>query len=717
MELQTENITLIIPFGIRFLTTSYNLYGRKEIQMNEPEEKKRQLWIAIGIFFLFSLLIAQFYIIQILEGKKWSSQAQKQHTLIIKEPFIRGSFYSNPYVKKGHPAKPQLLAIDVPKFHLYADCVSIPADLKDEIADYLLTHFQFSLSEQFQLRPLLDKRSRSRRLANCLDKETYIKINQWWHPYAKQHKVPRNALFFVKDYQRSYPCGHLLGQVLHTIQNQKEEGTLQAVPTGGLELYFNGHLKGTLGKRRLMRSPLHSLETGEVIDHPENGADIYLTIDPYLQTIMEEELEKGVKRANAKWGWAVMMNPRSGEIIGLAQYPFFDLSDYQRHFNDPKLIENTKVKAVTDANEPGSVFKPFIYAIALKANEHFRALREKDLFCPQEMMPTTNHKFPGRSKPLVDTSLHYYLNMDMAVQKSSNIYPARLTERIVNRLGPHWFRKELESFGFGKKTGIELPAESAGVLPTPGKKHPNGALEWSIPTPFSLAIGHNIQATSVQLARALSILANGGFLVEPTLVRQIVKTDPEGKKIVLIDHTKPERIAQFPRVLEKKIVDRVVNAMRYVVKPGGTAVRADVPGYTVVGKTSTPKKIVNGTYSERIYCPTFGGFTPVGDSSLVLVITLDEPEYKFTPGLGKNHHGGNCTAIVFKEIARRSLEYLGIAPDDPYGYPVGDPRRDSEKAYWMTETRKLQEIYDKWNKRPEQTVKQGIQKSGVKSSI
>ena len=105
-----------------------------------------------------------------------------------------------------------------------------------------------------------------------------------------------------------------------------------------------------------------------------------------------------------------------------------------------------------------------------------------------------------------------------------------------------------------------------------------------------------------------------------------------------------------------------------------------------------------GHYSEKLYCPIFTGFTPAERPAFVLVVTMDEPEYGYIPGIGKNHHGGNCTANVFREISRRSLEYLGIPPDDPYGYPPGDPRRNLDKVKWMAETRKLQEIYNKWNK-------------------
>lgn len=661
-------------------------------------EKRRLLWIASFIFLLFSFLVAQFYHIQILEGKKWATQAQKQHFFIVKEPFMRGTFYSNPYIKKAHPPEPQKFVMDVPKFHLYVDPESIPASLKDEVAEQLTTRLTLAPAESLMLRQQIGKTSRSRKLATWLDEETHRSLLQWWRGYARQHKVSRNALFFVKDYQRSYPFGKLLGQVLHTVQNQKDEVTNQALPTGGLELYFNSYLQGKQGKRRLLRSPRNALETGEVIAYPEHGADIYLTINTYLQAIVEEELAKGVKKSKAKGGWVGMMEPRTGEILALAQYPAFYPPDYQAYFNDPALIEDTKVKAVTDATEPGSVFKPFTVAVALKANQYLRQKGERELFSPEEKIATSNGRFPGRSKPITDTSLHYYLNMDMGMQKSSNIYMGRLAERIVARMGNEWYRRQLQLFGFGQKTHIELPAESAGVLPTPGKLHPNGALEWSVPTPFSLAMGHNIQVNTIQMLRAYAVLANGGFLVQPTLVRQIIKKDAQGQQEVLLDHLSPERLKAFPRVLDEEIVNRVLRAMRYVTKPGGTATKADVPGYTEVGKTSTPKKIVNGMYSETKYCPVFGGFTPVKDPAFILVVMIDEPEYGYIPGIGKNHHGGNCTADVFREIAKRSLAYLGIPPDDPFGYSYGDPRRDVNKTVWMKETRELQEIYNKWNK-------------------
>lgn len=666
------------------------------------EIKKRLLFVILFLMSLFSILIAQFYRIQIIEGEKWSAEARKQHFFIVNEPFHRGKFISNTSIKRGHPEIPQSYVIDIQKFHLHIDPDSIPKAKKREIASLLESMLDLTLEEKIKFYSQFEKKSRNRKIAMWLDKEMKDNILKWWLPYAKKNKILRNALFFETDYQRSYPFGKLLGQVLHTIQNNKDEVTKQAIPTGGLELYFNRYLKGKQGKRRLMRSPRHSFEMGEVISSPQNGADIYLTINHCLQAIAEEELAEGVKKAKAKSGWAVMMEPRTGEILALAQYPFFYPPDYQACFNDKEMIEYTRVKAIIDANEPGSVMKPLTLAVALKANEVLVKKGEKPLFNPDEMIDTSNPHFPGRSKPLKDTHFHAFLNMEMALQKSSNIYMARLMEKTVARLGNEFYRQSLqEIFGLGVKTSIELPSETRGLLPTPGKKHPNGTLEWSQATPYSLAIGHNIQANSIQLLRAYAVFANGGYLVQPTLVKKIVKTKADGTIQVILDNTSQERIKKFPRVLSEEIVKKIVFCMKYVTKFGGTARRADILGYTEAGKTGTPNKIINGTYSEKQFCPNFIGFTPAKNPAFVLIVTIDEPEYGYAAGIGPKHHGGVCAAPVFREIARRSLEYLGIAPDDPHGYPKGDPRYDAEKADWSHEIRKLKEMYEKWNNKAE----------------
>lgn len=664
--------------------------------MAKVSSRKEIVTIALFQFALFALLILQFYKIQVVEGDKWSKEADQQHQRVVKEPFHRGIFFSNTAIKEGQPEILQPFVIDVQKFHLFIDPIMIPPDLKSNIAAQICALLGPLSVPYDEMRAEFERKTRSRRVAKWLSVETRQLIGDWWEKYASKEKIPRNALFFISDYQRSYPFGSLLGQVLHTIRDDKEEKTNQGVPTGGLELYFNEYLKGKEGKRLLMHSPRNPLEMGKVIDPPQNGAQIYLTINHYLQAITEEELAKGVQQTKGKAGWAVMMDPFNGHILALAHYPFFDPSHYADYFNDAKLTEATRLKSITDAPEIGSSMKPLTLAIALKANKELEKEGKQPIFSPIEKIPTTARTFPGR-KILRDLHHHSFLNMYLGLQRSSNVYMATLVDRIIKTLGNDWYRHMLEEFGFGIKTEVELPGEVSGVLPRPGKLHANGKLEWSLPTPYSLAMGHNIQATSLQMMRAYAIFANGGKLVAPTLIKKIVRVKENGEEEVLLDHTGLERVLAFPRVLEQEIVSEVVRAMKYCTKQGGSGVKADIRGFTEAGKTSSAEKIVDGAYSKKLNTSSFIGFAPVNNPRFVLIVSIDEPEAVYIQGLGKMSLGGQCAAPIFREIGTRTLEYLGVTPDDPHGYPVGDPRYDREKADWVVENSLLQELYQLWN--------------------
>jgi cell division protein FtsI (penicillin-binding protein 3) len=656
-------------------------------------DRRRLVVIALCVFALFSLLIIQFFHIQIVEGDKWTKVANAQHQHTVIEPYQRGVFYSNPTVKKGHPSQLQPFVFDVPKFHLFIDPSQFQQIHRDEIANQLTHFLHLNKEEKKKLREQFDKKSRNRKLKKWLEKKERDEVLHWWFSYARKNKIERNALYFAQSYQRSYPFGKLLGQVLHTFR--EEDG----IPTGGLELQFNSLLKGTPGKRVLLRSPRYPLDMGKILAHPEHGADVYLTINHYLQAIAEEEIALAVKRSNAKSGWAVLMHPRTGEILALAQYPFFEPGEYKKYFNDVKRRADTKVKAITDPYEPGSTMKPITIAICLKANQELKKRGERPLFSPHEKVETANGYFPGRSTWIKDTRTHHFLNMYLAIQKSSDVYMARMIQRVIERLGTQWYRSTLQDlFGLGKKTGIELPGEAPGMLPTPGKKYANGASQWSAPTPYSLSYGYNLLVNSLQMVRIYAIFANGGYDVHPTLVRKIVRMQPDGKEEILLDNRAEERVKNFVQLLEPEIVQEVVRAMKAVTKQGGTAPKADIYGYTEAGKTGTTEKMIGGTYSKTDHFSNFVGFAPLKNPELVLSIAIDEPETKYIPGIGKNHMGGECCAPAFRAIMTRALEYLGVEPDDPHGYPPNDPRYDPEKADWIKECRSLKELYAEWNR-------------------
>jgi cell division protein FtsI (penicillin-binding protein 3) len=347
-----------------------------------------------------------------------------------------------------------------------------------------------------------------------------------------------------------------------------------------------------------------------------------------------------------------------------------------------------------DAFQPGSIFKPITLAIALRANEIRARQGLNPIFYPEEKMATDKGNFPGRPFPLKDGRKHNFLNINMAVQKSSNIYVANLVDKMIKIFGDKWYKYQLEEvFGFGKKTNIELPSESLGMVPTPGKTYPNGKLEWSLPTPYSLAIGHNILVNSMQMIRAYSIIANRGKDVVPTLVRKIIKTKPDGTEELLYERKQiPDR-----QILSAQSCETLIKAMKYTTKLGATARLGDIMGYTQAGKSGTSEKVIDGKYSRKHYFASFIGFTPVKKPRFILMVVIDEPKLDYMPGFGKTYHGGVSAALVFREISRRSLQFLGVVPDDPYGYPYGDSRRNPQKADMYQEVKDLLELYKKWN--------------------
>jgi cell division protein FtsI (penicillin-binding protein 3) len=648
-------------------------------------KEKRILHVTFALFFLFSLLIVQYYRIQHIDYAKWRGYADRQHEIVLPQVAKRGAFYGK---LRREKEQYQPFVYDVVKYHLYADPLSLPEEKKREIAEKIAD--TFSCSFEF-LSKELARTARSRRLVKWLtkaEKESFIK---WWKIYAKEEKIPGNALFFLQDFQRSYPYGSLLGQVLHTIRDQKDEVTKEGVPTGGLEAAFHQVIRGKQGKRVLLRSPLNRIDTDRVVEEAKDGADVFLTIDPILQTIVEQELERGVLSAQAKGGWAVMMNSASGEVLALGHYPPFDPRYYQDYFNDPEKIEETKVHALTDCFELGSIMKPITLAVALKANEELAAQGKPPLFSPEEKIDMTRRIFPGRgNKPIKDGIARKAMNMNMAIQKSSNIYMAQLAERIVKRMGDQWYRQVLvHGFGFGVKTGLELPAESPGMVPTPGKIHANGRPQWSVATPYSLSFGYNILANSVQMLRAFAVLANGGELVNPTLVSKVKNEGIERSK---------EQVNK--RVLSRESAGRVVAAMKFSTKLGGTGRRAEIPGYTEAGKTGTAEKVMGGKYDKKIHISSFIGFAPAEKTAdtdpIVLIVSLDEPAPFVKDGI-KNFLGGKCSAPIFRSIMIRSLAYLGIEPDDPFGYSRDDPRYDPEKADYQKELADLKHLYNNWN--------------------
>lgn len=659
-------------------------------QLVRIQDRKKLVVVAVSIFILFGILLVQFFKIQVLEGEKWAQKARAQHQIIVSEAFKRGVFYSNGHLSKIHNDPSEALVVDLPMFHLYLDPDAIIVQAKEKMIEILPS---FIDCEKEKIEEEIFKKSRSRKIAAWISHEKKEEIEKWWYPFAKSERLPHNALYFVQDFKRCYPYGKLLGQVLQTVREEKNAQTHQAIPTGGLEYYFDKYLQGKEGKRRLLRSPKFPLDRGDIIEPPYDGCDIYLTIHHHVQAIVEEEIEKGVLAAKAKAGWAAVMDADTGDMLAIAQYPFFYPADYKSYYSDAAKMECTKVKAITDCFEPGSIIKPISFAIALKANKERALYGHKLIFDPEQKVDLRKIPLPGRKNPMKDIVKSTYLNMNMALQKSSNIYAADIIQKVVAQFGESWYRKQLqEIFGLGVKTDIELPSESAGFLPTYGKHYSNGRPQWSVPTPGCLAIGYNLLVNTIQVLRAYAVLGNGGYKVQPSLIKKIVNHSTQE---VIYER---DPLTERELVLDIDIIDRVIEGMKYVTKPGGTAFRGDIPGFTEVGKTSTSEKIEKGVYAKDKNTAVFAGFTPAKGAKLVILVAIDEPCSSPAPGITGMQFGGKCAAPVFKAIGSRCLQYLGEMPDDPYGYQKTDPRYKPGKADMSVEVKSLQQLFEAWNR-------------------
>ena len=212
----------------------------------------RLLGISLFLFFLFSRLIVQFFKIQIIEGEKWAKAAKAQHQLVVIEPLKRGLFYSNASIKQAHPETSQPFVIDIPKFHLYVDPSQVPSIYKEEMIKGLCAVLSLEMSNIGRLHVQFEKKSRSRKLMSWLDREKVDAIQEWWFHFSRTKKIPRNALFFIKDYQRSYPFGKLLGPVLHTVRSEKDPQDTSTDSNRGIRIDF----RQNSSRQRRQKTPI-----------------------------------------------------------------------------------------------------------------------------------------------------------------------------------------------------------------------------------------------------------------------------------------------------------------------------------------------------------------------------------------------------------------------------------------------------------------------------
>jgi cell division protein FtsI (penicillin-binding protein 3) len=434
--------------------------------------------------------------------------------------------------------------------------------------------------------------------------------------------------------QRVYPKGELLGNLIG-LCNEQGDGA------EGIELQANVLLRGTDGylmaqrdnHRRLFLDP-RWVGSDKVLE-PINGHTIYLTIDEYLQHVTEQAVSKAVAEYQPQRALAIVMAPATGQILALAQWPFFNPNVRSNYA--ACMLRNF---AATGIFEPGSTMKAVAGAIALHEG---RVALDTPIFCENGAW----EHYPGFV--LHDDHPLGLVSFRDAIRYSSNIGIAK----AVRDVPPATYYTYLLRFGFGRRTGIALfPMESPGMLQPPRA--------WSHLSMAALSMGHEIGVTALQLLSAMATIANGGTRVQPTIVKKIVtargELAPEARQFNYFEPVVVER-----NILTTGAVAQIVEALIGVTGDDGTGALADMPGYTVAGKTGTAQKAVRGGYG-RDCVSSFVGFVPARKPALCALVVLDAPQ--------KIRYGGLVAAPVFRSICMEALAYLKVAKDKPEPAPT-----------------------------------------------
>ena len=434
---------------------------------------------------------------------------------------------------------------------------------------------------------------------------------------AEMTKRKLRGVRFEPDTERIYPNGPMAAHVIGYVNSEN-------VGVEGIEKNLDQYLQGHDGFRYIE----HDRTGKELVLYrgqeraPRDGLKVRLTLDMGLQQIVESELDAAMKQFRPKMATCILMRPQTGEILALANRPHFDPNAIHTSEEDAR-----RNRAITDMVEPGSTFKIVTTAAAL----HQKLVRpDSYIFCENG-----RYKFGGHT--LKDHHPYADLSVEEILIKSSNIGVAKLGIQ----LGDHKLYEYVRLFGFGDRTGINLPGEIPGVVHLPHR--------WSKVSITRVPMGHEVGATAMQVVTAMAVIANGGRLLMPQIVREV--TDAEGAPVVGF------QVTEVRRVISPEIAAIVRDALVQVVSKKGTASLAHVSGYKVAGKTGTAQKIgPNGTYESK-YVVSFAGFMPAENPEFVAIVMLDEAQTK--PGL---NYGGLVAAPIFSRIGERAARYLNLVP-------------------------------------------------------
>lgn len=444
----------------------------------------------------------------------------------------------------------------------------------------------------------------------------------------EEHLFWMRSIGTEPDQLRVYPNHQLAAHILGFTRFSTNllHGEVQTFTAGveGIEATFDEKMRGTRGWVRTefdgRRREIFAFREQDV--QPGAGLNVVLTLDARVQQIVEEELPVIMSKHLAQSASAIVMRPKTGEILAMANLPTFDP-------NHPGRVRDASVRRnrlITDPFEPGSTFKTIVVASAF----HDGLVRLSDRF------DCENGYFYFAGKPLRDHEHYGVMSVEEIIAKSSNIG----TAKIAIKMGQERTYECISEFGFGQRTGIPLTGEEPGYVPK--------LKDWKKIHISRIPIGHGVSATTLQMCMAMATVANGGVLMRPMLVDSLL--DDKGQ---IVAKYEPQPIR---RVVSYASAQTTIRALKTVVE-NGTAAKAALDYYTVAGKTGTAQKVVNGQYSHEKYFVSFIGFFPADEPELLIAVCADEPLKR------TGYYGGQVCAPVFKRIAERTANFLNIKPD------------------------------------------------------
>ncbi|HXH69425.1 MAG TPA: penicillin-binding protein 2 [Pyrinomonadaceae bacterium] len=572
------------------------------------------------VFTRFMLIVAFFILwigaigvrlvhLQVNQSEWLRDRAQVQRRDQIKTKMLRGTIYDR---------SERALAMSVETKSLFAD----PAEIEDVEGTAKKIAAALKLKPSDVFRELQTAKQSDKRfvwLARKVDEETFEKLNDELKDVdLKKYDEPRLAGLHWKDEQkRGYPYKNLAAQVIG-FSNSDDVGL------AGIEQSQETLLRGAAVKKWQDRDRLGRVyDESETEEEREPPKDIVLTISHSIQYKVEEALKSGVKAAAAKSGTAIVLDPKTGEILAMADYPSFDPNNFADF-----PTENYKSKAVQSSFAPGSIFKLVTYGAAL----------QEKLIKPDEWFSCGNGTIEVGKHEFKDKHCGKAISYTKAMAISSNLGAIKTGLKI----GENRFSNYIRQFGFGEVSGIELPAETRGLV-RPTEK-------WKGDSLASMSIGYEIGVTSLQTALAFAAIANDGVRVRPHIIKEIRQADG-----IVISAAEPEKTT----VVSAEAAASLRRMLREVVVTG-TGKEAALDGYSSAGKTGTawkydPKiKRVSGSK----YTSSFVGFAPAENPAVVIAVVMDEPR-------GALRNGGQVSAPVFREIAQQILPELNVPHDMP----------------------------------------------------